>query len=665
MKKSNLKKQENQGFLDCRSLPYHLDEKGISVSALEEQCGLLKGTFDDVCSGRKHKMPREIVEKAAKILHVDTESLGKLPCHNIRHYCNQRGLSCSALEIACGFEKNTLWDAYNGGNKNMTYEKIKKVADVLHVSIQDLGAPEKECVDIHKITENIQRSLKKVAPVWLRKAKADRITAFLSQTEATDDLIENVVYLLIDSNLLGRSLACFLLSPYDDLEDFLDALTPGFKHPFPTSDPASYIADYFLTPNRRKKDKKRITRTDAAETLPLSRPTLDKLIRGEAIKNRTIFENKLISMIVENETTEIEEETDNEIARQIRQAIAKSYPGFLNEAGNLFLGYYLNTNDIYLEFLLKRLLDSSSSPPDPQTIQVLEDITKCPQFYQKHYKPNIHIHYCQEEPESYYVSILFDKKILDKNLSDQELFNKILSVRKLVQDILSNQELLDILLSDKTIFDKIVPALSQDLSVRTFLYDVLSNHNLLKQIPSNPFLLWKALLDHFLLEGTIYSFFLLPSPFLYLPLPDPDAVPKISVDSPYQIDLDLSPDDDDFESQMLELALHAFIDDVVVPMSPTLLANAFYDYLDECYADAVITGDTIHDFELSCSSRSRQRYQQYRQIVAKIRDETDSEDLDSFMDTIAKIFSRMREDSAYEGQVLREYGLERESKNNT
>lgn len=660
MKKSNIPKQENQASLDCRSLPYHLDEKGISVSTLEEQCGLLKGTFDDVCSGRKYKMPREIVEKAAKILQVDTESLGKLPCHNIRHYCNQRSLSCSALEIACGFEKNTLWDAYNGDNKNMTYEKIKKVADVLHVSIKDLGAPESECVDIHKITENIQNSLKSVAPVWLRKAKSDRMIAFLSQPEATDDLIKNVVYLLIDSNQLGRSLACFLLSPYDDLE----ALTPGFKHPVPPTDPASYIADYFLMPNRGKKDKKKITRTDAAETLPLSRPTLDKLIRGEAIKNRTIFENKLISMIVESENTEIEEEADKEIAEHIRQAIAKSYPRFLNEAGRLFLDYYLNTNDIYLEYLLKRLLNSPSSPPDPQTIQVLEDITKCPQFYRKHYRPNIHIDYCQEEPESYYVSILFDKKILDKNLSDQELFNKIVSVKKLVQDILSNQEFLDILLSDKAIFDKIVPALSQDLSVRIFLNNVLSDHTLLKQIPSNPFLLWKALLDHFLLEGTIYPLFLLPSPFLYLPLPDPNAVPKISVDSPYQIDLDLSPDDDDFESQMLELALQAFIDDVVESMSSTVLTNAFYDYLDEGYADAVITGDTIHDFELSCSSGSLQRYQQYRQIVAKIHDETDSEDWDSFMDTIAKTFSRMREDSAYEGQILHKYGLEHENKNN-
>ncbi len=636
-----------QPLLDCRSLPYFLKEKNLSCQELEERCGFEKGTFTDIYSGRKLKLPQEIVEKTAKVLDVDVKNLGLLPCHNLRYYCDQRGLSCSGLEARCNLGSNTLIDSYNGRNQNMTYEKIKAAADALCVDIQDLGAPAEECVDIQKITRQLQASLASLPTTMLLKKKLETITACLSQTD--DSLEPYISYIINDSNHLGRSCACYVLSSSG--QDAASAQTS----PQTDSSCAVTAVDWY-------RKKKHITKKELARKVQMSRPTLDKYLNGEKKpepelleKFAHILEVDLSLLAQDYAMTRIDR---NQIEEKLFETIKPCRPQILKASHPLLLTY-LGRLDLNTERLLGYLLLSSQAKKE-ETMDLLQDMMKCPLFYRQYYRPGIHIGYCRDEDDGDYydVMVLFDKDRLFQNLSFLHLLKALLSNKEMLRMILSDEGFLDNLLSALeeilTELDENLPEVYKNPSYKELLKDILSNQRILEEILANHMSTYKALSEEVLLKGTVYPLIQLPSPQRYFSKPGSSGLPDVYMDFPYEIQSQLSPDDDDFENDFLDQVLDAFINDVAVPGSDSALTEILLDYVDECYENPDITAYPTHD--LAQYIHRQQQEQKYRQLAAKIHETAG--DIPQFIDAIAQAFSRMKEDPEYERRILMEYGLE-------
>lgn len=61
--------------------------------------------------------------------------------HNIKRYCDQRGITLSQLEKDAGIAKCTI---YRWGESLPSVDKVQKVAKVLGVSVDDLMADDEQ-----------------------------------------------------------------------------------------------------------------------------------------------------------------------------------------------------------------------------------------------------------------------------------------------------------------------------------------------------------------------------------------------------------------------------------------------------------------------------------------------------------------------------------------
>lgn len=178
----------------------------------------------------------------------------------------------------------------------------------------------------------------------------------------------------------------------------------------------------------------------------------------------------------------------------------------------------------------------------------------------------------------------------------------------LLKDLLSNKELLHMILSDENFSDKLLSAL----------------HGAMEELGEN------------------YK--------------DASGLPAIRIDFPYEIESEHSLDDSEFEFDLLDQAMDAFLYDVTAPDSDPALTEIFLDHLDKCCENPDIVEYPAHD--LSQYIRQRQQEQKYKQIAAKIYEK--SGDIPGFIDAIASTFSLIKEDPEYERRTFTEYGLETE-----
>ena len=123
-----------------------------------------------------------------------------------------------------------------------------------------------------------------------------------------------------------------------------------------------------------------------------------------------------------------------------------------------------------------------------------------------------------------------------------------------------------------------------------------------------------------------------------------------------EIESEHSPDDSEFEFDLLDQAMDAFLYVVTAPDSDPALTEIFLDHLDKCCENPDIVEYPAHD--LSQYIRQRQQEQKYKQIAAKIYEK--SGDIPGFIDAIASTFSLIKEDPEYERRTFTEYGLETE-----
>jgi len=580
------------------NLRYFLDLRGLSCQELEDKCHLERGTLAMHGPGNKLTLPPETVQKVAEILEIPVEHLRLFPCKNIKYYCDARDLPISHLENRCGMHNN-LSEAIYGGQKTMSYEKISKVAKVLCVDIDDLGAPKNQRIDIQKITKEIlmaflkdpvspskdDSSLSKAKfPAFLLKRKSETVVFFLSMSQEEETLKACIHYIIYKSNYLGRSLACFLLASSD--QDFMD-----FGLDF--SNAITVLEQFRKQQNSLQKEDK-LTHQVLADKLGITRQTLAKYLNGKSIPDYDLIWRLASVLNIEYPLLVQDYHPSPACLEQVKQdiesAIQTTKPKVLKEREGLILDY-LEHRDVDMERLLAYL--SLPSPTKKEkAIETLQDMMKLPLFYQEHYKPHIQIRYSQEEEGFYNASVLLDVDELEQNQSFLKLLRDLLSNPSLTA-WLSDEKFLDGLLSalDETLsqLDGDLPLINKNLSYKVFLKNILSDQQILNVITSDDFKKKKELLNEILLKNTIYPVFQLPSPFQYLPSENPTDFPREYMDFPYQIETDLSPEDDDFESEFSELAIQAFMEDVSGSMISTYLADVLSGYFDEYsqYVDIV------------------------------------------------------------------------------
>lgn len=520
----------------------------------------------------------------------------------------------------------------------MTYEKIKTVADALCVDIRDLGAPETERVDIQKITGQLQDALASLPTTRLLKKKTETITALLSQTD--DRLTPCISYIIHDSNHLGRSCACYVLSSTQE--------SPGSPQPEFQADVVSITAlDWY-------RKKKGIKKNKLASMVSLSRPTLNLYLNGKKEPDPELIQT--FAHILGTDPFLLAQDyapaliCRDQLEKALLETLKTCRPQTLKARQTLLLTY-LNQLDPDMEHLLSCLMLPSSTKKE-EVISVLQDMMGSPLFYRRHYKPRIHIGYCRDEDDDHYhVMVLFDKDMVYKNLSFLDL----------LKDLLSNKELLHMILSDENFSDKLLSALDGAMeelgeNYKIQLRNILSNHQMLREILSDNISIYKTLSDKILLNGTVYPLLGLSDPHLYFSAPDASGLPAIHIDFPYEIESEHSPDDSEFEFDLLDQAMDAFLYDVTDPDSDPALTEIFLDHLDKCCENPDIVEYPAHD--LSQYIRQRQQEQKYKQIAAKIYEK--SSDIPGFIDAIAWTFSLIKEDPEYERRIFTEYGLETE-----
>ncbi len=577
----------------CDSLPYFLELRGLSCPELEKKCRLEKDVLAMQCTGKKRTIPLETAEKVAEILEITVDELGRLPCHNLRFYCDQRSISCSELEDACNM-KNKFSDAYDkcdkdprntdrkdcdAKNPRMTYRKIRMVAKALCVDIDDLGAPGNQLVDIVTITDNIVEALSHFDFDAITLGKVSKkVVFFLSMDHEEEDLKACIRYLIYKSNYLGRSLACSLLVPSE-------------QRPLNAEPDLSNA----MTVLKRFQKQQKLSYEAVGERLGVTRQTASKYLNTKDPPNADrIYKlspafNVKYYWLVQNDAPA--PASMQQAEQNIRLAIKATKPKVLREMGDLILTYMTHW-DGYMEFLLDCLLPPSSTKKE-DAIKTLQDMMKYPLFYQEHHKPNIQIRYYHEEDEFYKAAVLLDAEKLNKNLSFFKLLRDVLSNAPLLNYVLSDETFLNSVLSalDETLseLDGDLPPINKNLSFKVLMKDILSDKQNLDVLTSADLQKKKDLLNDILLSNTIYPFLQLPPPFRYLPPEEQAKIPMADIDFPYSIEIESSSDNDDFESELFELAINAFLDHVSSSMDPPCLVDVLYDYFDAYagYADLV------------------------------------------------------------------------------
>lgn len=152
----------------------------------------------------------------------------------------------------------------------------------------------------------------------------------------------------------------------------------------------------------------------------------------------------------------------------------------------------------------------------------------------------------------------------------------------------------------------------------------------------------------------ICSFFHLESPLSKIHYPESElfsVLPQAGIDFPIPIYTDLTPEDDDFESELLDQVMQSLISET--EGMPPKLFNIFSDYLDDSLCNANIIEYTGRDLDLTLPFRIRTKEKQYDKIFSEMR--SNIERYDQFQKEIVKTFSRMREDPEYEQQILKKY----------
>lgn len=328
-------------------------------------------------------------------------------CCAIPHYLHQRTLSQNKLEKLSNLGRNTLNGICQHNQNTMTYDKIKKVAEALHVDIEDLGAPEEERVDILKISSDIHKALESF-PVILRQIKAKRIAAYLS-LENPDEAFDNALnYLLNDSNWMGRAFACFLLS-HDDPEG------SDLEHPV-FSNLVERIEAYRNQPKYQKKRKTKLI-TKFPEECGISYYIFTKLLRGEHIKDEEKKLDELLASAARILNIEYRELVSpsrpvvdiKEITDELDKSIAACKPKPLKKRYEILAkSNYLKEGDIYTEYLLGCLLFYSEQKSE--VLEILQDAAGVP-FFNGEYKPDIKLYYCQDEEGCCEAAVLFENWI--------------------------------------------------------------------------------------------------------------------------------------------------------------------------------------------------------------------------------------------------------------
>lgn len=321
-------------------------------------------------------------------------------CRAILHYLHQRNLSQNKLEKLSNLGRNTLDGICKHDQKTMTYDKIKKVAEALHVNIEDLGAPKEEWVDILKISSDIHKALESF-PVIHRQIKSKRIVAYLS-LEDPDEAFDNALnYLLNDSNWMGRAFACFLLS-HDDPEG------SDLEHSV-SSNPVERIEAYRNQPKYQEKRKTKFI-TKFAKECGISYPTFIKALQGKHIQNlyELLTSAARILNIEYTELTSLSKPIVDikELTDELDESIAACKPKSLKKRYEILAkSNYLKEGDIYTEYLLGCLLFYSEQKSE--VLEILQDIAGVP-FFNGEYKPDIKLYYRQDEEGYCEAAVLFE-----------------------------------------------------------------------------------------------------------------------------------------------------------------------------------------------------------------------------------------------------------------
>lgn len=158
-----------------------------------------------------------------------------------------------------------------------------------------------------------------------------------------------------------------------------------------------------------------------------------------------------------------------------------------------------------------------------------------------------------------------------------------------------------------------------------------------------------------LFDDHIYSLFNLESPLSrisYLECEEFSDLPQCGMSFPISFYTDLTPEDDEFESELLD-QIWQFLMDETQDLPPGL-SRIFFAYLEDNLWKAQIIEYTTKDLDLTLPFRLCSREQLYDRIFFEIQ--ASSENYFQFRKDIVKIFCRMREDPEYELQMSKKYG---------
>ncbi|MCI8661044.1 MAG: hypothetical protein HFG54_12515 [Lachnospiraceae bacterium] len=371
---------------------------------------------------------------------MEVESLWKrFPCHNIPFYLSQRNLSKTDLEKYTDKtdtpkdkenkkdphkHRNTLTLACDGDQKTMSYKKIKKVAEALHVDIEDLGTPEEELVYIKHLASDILNAIEPVdipgfpaansnsLPVRYRQLKAERIAAYLKMDKQDAILANTIIYLLKESNWIERAYACYYVTLVDP--NLLD----HWEHPVFTN--AFQRVKYYLTQPKYKKLYPSLDLFLKKHDIGITRQTFYHACNGQIIKNSDQLLMKMASAL-KIEHTELFSPLQpavhvfgQDIKNKIQDAIDQCRPKILEMKYHVLTeSGYLKNWDIYTEYLLGWLLLPSpkkkeSSVPNPHAVEALDAMKQFHNIYKDRLPSGIKICYIQEEDGFYNAAVLFE-----------------------------------------------------------------------------------------------------------------------------------------------------------------------------------------------------------------------------------------------------------------
>ena len=138
----------------------------------------------------------------------------------------------------------------------------------------------------------------------------------------------------------------------------------------------------------------------------------------------------------------------------------------------------------------------------------------------------------------------------------------------------------------------------------------------------------------------------------YLECEEFSDLPQYGMSFPISFYTDLTPEDDEFESELLEQVWQFLMDET--QDLPPHLSRIFFAYLEDNLWRAQIIEYTTKDLDLTLPFRLCSREQLYDRIFFEMQ--ASSENYSQFRKDIVKIFCRMREDPEYELQMSKKYG---------